>query len=299
MSGQPGSKRRCTCGSGKIAKDCCFKPKPIMEGFTFEYANPVTAEEIVFDSDGSIKIITTEEATPIGARQGRYYTRQKGPKVLIESPVDLENVKLGRGWYDQTSKYNTIFVLDTNTREIEGTVVSLCCVALCSLDYVGGDEFFFKFAPAMLIEFHECLFSQEQFSWFILHSMIVSSRRYDQSRRYAIVTDCDLGNHIHYNNRTMPIYSDVMLASNVDLLYASSDVGSSPLNKLIRECDRIAREGLRSAAEAGIARSQARYVLDGPCSRFQLHPFRIAELPADWLRLGTEIPLRRAPSAPL
>ena len=65
------------------------------------------------------------------------------------------------------------------------------------------------------------------------------------SKRFSLVTDHDLDNHIPYNQRVAAIFRDFYLPSNFTLMYGRSD-GSTEnlLNYLVKECDKKATEML-------------------------------------------------------
>jgi hypothetical protein len=91
----------------------------------------------------------------------------------------------------------------------------------------------------------------EKFGWLTVMKK-VNREPLNKRRRFAIVTDHDLDNHISYNNRQILIFRDFFLPDNFTLMYGRGDgPNQSLLNYLVKQCDNKSTEVLRAIEQTG------------------------------------------------
>jgi hypothetical protein len=103
----------------------------------------------------------------------------------------------------------------------------------------------------------------------MLIRMIGASPEYDDGKRYAIITDSDLGLHGAYNERSEPYFADYLLPNNFTLVYAT-DKGRDLANQVIKLCDHEAGQMWcrMEAGEIGLAGGHP--VTSGGCSQLRV-----------------------------
>ena len=188
--------------------------------------------EIVFtDEEG-------KEVVPEYMDRAIHYDRPKGPKV--QGRHKLTNDLATIGGLTELVQYDSIFVIDTNTKKIEQGPVSVACFICCRL-VPEGEKFRVECEGQLNIyEFHNVGGNPELLSILKVANDVLNSKNYQGEHKFAIVTDTELNSHDSINSRTTPIYGPHCLPGGFTLLYASSDTGQEVLNRLIRFCDREA-----------------------------------------------------------
>ena len=134
--------QKCACGSGNKYKNCCrgkqsggpLNRNPRTTFVQFDMGLPVAAKDyrISRDEDGIIKVAYMKDGEiikPQSARWSATYDRSKGQKVLVDVPIvgddaTMDMVKL-------LTRFDLIYAVDTNTREIDGKQVSIGILVLC------------------------------------------------------------------------------------------------------------------------------------------------------------------------
>ena len=92
---------------------------------------------------------------------------------------------------------------------------------------------------------------EERRTWSGLVAMILVGPDYRQNLRVAFVTDHDLGNHSRYVSGELPIYRDVKLPPNFDLLYMTTDAPvPGNINGLLIQCHKEADRVLKELKES-------------------------------------------------
>ncbi len=85
-------------------------------------------------------------------------------------------------------------------------------------------------------------------------NIIASTQKPQIDAKFAIITDHDLSNHLKYNKKELPIFYTFYLPNNFNLVFATSDSGSSNIiNMLIKKCDKNANEVLKNLKINGMA----------------------------------------------
>ena len=221
------------------------KPKPTFVDVRFRIPVGVEASNMSITPSGDLilrdKNVT--EFTPVNFSRAVSHERPKGPKVRTRQFL---NQGVGAiGGLRQLSQYDSIFVIDTNTKQIKGKSVSVAAFACCRIDSEFGNyRITCNEERINIYEFHNVLKKPELLAILKLAGDVSRSKYFKSSMRMAVVTDTELGIHDELNERRIPIYGDQYLPQGFELLYASADTGQEALNKIIRVCDRQAGKQL-------------------------------------------------------
>lgn len=242
----------CPCGSGRKYKKCCMGKYPRGQYVYVGYREPF--QGMTFE-DGQVYVHlpSGEKVKANAVFSQTQYTRTSGKdKVLISVP--------GRATFDipasLASDFDAIWAIDTNTKQINGDMVSISCILQCYAKKTGNaQQIEILYRKHGNVAFKNCPNNEsERFAWFRLVTMIISSPRYSQNLRFAVITDHDLSRHSKYNAKELPIWKDFYLPDNFTLIYASSDLGKENiLNMLLKECDKDATNILKELEEKGTA----------------------------------------------
>lgn len=203
------------------------------------------AKKISLKASGEI-VLTDEdgkEVAPEYMDRALHYERpdrpDKGPKIQGRHKHISDSATVGG--LKELARYDSIFVIDTNTRALKKGTVSVACFIRFQL-VPEGEKFKIVSEEGRLniYEFHNVGGNPELFSILKVANDVLKSDGNQAERNIAIVTDTELGSHDDINSRTTPIYGPHCLPVGFTLLYASSDTGQEVLNRLIRFCDRRA-----------------------------------------------------------
>jgi hypothetical protein len=196
---------------------------------------------ITFDSDGSISFGNDMEDAYVETT----YERNKGPKIVnrINLPTAEYESNL---WHFVRKKYDKIFAVDTNSFTINGHNVSVTAVVELRQDFISKTreaECYWRFCKPFCIEVREPKESPEKLGWFLALDQLEHQLRWAFGDRTAMIVDHDLSAHPQYNDRTKPIFRDLLLPQKVRLHYASSDTGRGhPFNKALAVADSISSQ---------------------------------------------------------
>lgn len=228
-----------------------------------------SGEMVIIDEDG-------EKVVPVYMDRTTHYDRpdrpDKGPKIQgrHKQTNDLATV----GGLKELSRFDSIFVIDTNTRALEQGSVSVACFIRIRV-VPEGDKFRIICVDDRLniYEFHNVGGNPELLSVFKVAKDGLNSENYQAGYITAFVTDTELSSHDSINSRKTPIYGLHCLPAGFTLLYASSDTGQEVLNRLIRFCDRQATIYLNSL-EQGTVKDSEFHVLSEDSSVKYRYMFR-------------------------
>lgn len=268
MGSRASHNRRCPCGSGKKANDCCNGRKPVFETVTVEFSVPTRITGYQVGADGSIAFVCDgTPVSPMRAWVGLHREREKkGEKHLVQVPIESENLRIGE--LPALKLYNRIFAIDTSTKEIRGNIESICCFAELRITTDGSTQQF-NIAQRGIFYFSNTPKNRhENFAWHLLIQMIRASPDYISELQYAIITDSDLGRHGSYNLHTDSYFADHILPANFTLIYAS-ETGQSPTNIAIKQCDKEAKTLLQRLESEQVDLTGAVPIENGWCSQIQ------------------------------
>jgi hypothetical protein len=235
-----------------------------------DMGEPVAANGFRISPTGSVELLKGGiPLVPVEAYHGVSFDREKGPKILNKTPLDPNKLIIDPSI--ALEKYDLIFAIDTNTKVIDGESVSVSCVVLCKLIRDKNNVLNAEFAPIHCLEFRNIQGMAENIAWMKAIQFIIANPSYSIDIKYGIIVDSDLGNISSYNNRSKPIYSGFYLLPNIELIYASTDVGKEYLaNKLISLCDKEATKLLESIMLNKVSNDNLREVFGEPYTHFRL-----------------------------
>ena len=221
--------------------------KPINLSIQFSLPESAKTSSLSLKPSGEIFLIDEDgkEIVPDYMERALHYDRPKGPKV--QGRHKQTNSFATVGGLKELASYDSIFVIDTNTKTLEQGKVSAACF-ICIQVIPEGEKFKIACEEGRLntYEFHNASGNPELLSILKIAKDVLNSEGKQKLHNIAIVTDTELGSHDGINSRTTPIFGPHCLPPGFTLLYASSDTGSEVLNKLIRFCDRQADEYIKN-----------------------------------------------------
>jgi hypothetical protein len=165
-----------------------------------------------------------------------------------------------------SSSFDMIIAVDTNTKAIVSQKVSVTGIVHCVLKRLPeADNYYADFPWHGAIIFRNCPneLPPEKFGWMTVIQTI-NHDPLNRLKKFAIVTDHDLDNHVSYNNKKLPILSEFYLPDNFMLLYGRGDgPNESLLNYVVKQCDKESTEVLRMIEQAGYYQhGDARYSIN-------------------------------------
>ena len=176
------------------------------------------------------------------------YDRRKSEKVLSRIPQSMDELSHSQ---DQAleKNYDVLCAVDTNTRVINGERVSIVGLIVVELVFVPDPEGLVKawrYESPFCLEFVDIKGSPENFGWIAAIEELRQSGVFQGKGRIGVIVDSDLGNIADFNSRTKPVFAEVTLPQNVQLIYASADAGKENLvNKMISMADSISSKCLK------------------------------------------------------
>lgn len=240
----------CPCGSGKKYKKCCIDKYPrgqyVYIGYSEPFQGLTSGNDQVY-----VHLRSGEKAKAEALFSRTQYTRRSGKDKVVSC---IPNKAAFHIPTSLASSFDVIWVIDTNTKQINDDMVSISCVFECYAKKIEKtQEINIVYRQNGIIAFKNCPKKEaERFAWAKLVARVTSSPNYKENLKIGLITDHDLNNHSKYNARELPIYKDVYLPSNFTLIYAASDTGKeNVLTMLIIECDKVASTILRQLEEKG------------------------------------------------
>ncbi len=238
----------CPCGSGKKYKKCCALKKPRKQRVMFKTDEPI--HSVYFDKDTmSFTAALTNDDRLIEIPTSfteTYYTGESG-KEKVTSRIQDRVIPDAKDLLRHLSSFDLIIGIDTNTKTINSEEVSATGIIHCRLTPAPGKTGYNGIVqrPGFLL-FRNCPkeLHPEKLAWMNIINRF--NRNPDNMhKKFAIVTDHDLGNHIPFNKRQTAIFKDFYIPDNFTLMYGRGD-GSSDniLNDLIKKCDKRSSEVL-------------------------------------------------------
>jgi hypothetical protein len=232
----------CHCGSGKKYKKCCFKKTKLRTtSIVAKFKEPLDLTkkglQIFFKNDNVSMFVDGERISHDKAWIEVGYDRAKGKKVLNYIP-NIDNNIVGNANF-ALNNYDLIYAIDTNTKKIKDSLVSICCVISCKTSFE-NEKVFGSINSIQLFEFRNLKCPIENYVWeFFIKNIIKDINNI----KLGIIVDSDLDKITRYNNGELPINIEYFLPKNINLIYASADVGKEfIINKYISLCDREAKK---------------------------------------------------------
>ena len=250
-----GRNEPCPCGSGKKFKKCCLVKKPrehiIMVG------SPEPLRGVHYNKDKmEFTGLTTDGRLikPNVTFSQTHYTGQSGKEKVISRIQDKVISNEGDLMKYLSSSFDLIVAVDTNTKVIGSETVSVTGVIHCVVQATsdpGAYNLEFPWHGAVLVRNCPNELSPEKFGWKTVMQEANKDPRNIQ-KRFALVTDHDLGNHTSYNSKRIPIFRNFYLPTNFVLMYGRGDgPNQNPLNYVVRQCDKKSTDILKEIEEKG------------------------------------------------
>lgn len=234
----------CPCGSGKTAERCCGPVKPRTYTVELDPRNYYESDGFALGLDLTLQRIVDGQLAPIigTPRFEQSYSREKGRKILLrgaswgEHILSPQSLLLG---------FDHIFFIDTNTKLLGANRVSITGVLHAFIEPAQKEgEHILNYGPLTQLEFWDCEGNPEVIGW---HAVIdtISENEELKDKTIALFVDSELGNLDGINERSRPLLGGSYLPENFRLIYASADSGGTVANKLMKLCDRWARDKLQ------------------------------------------------------
>jgi hypothetical protein len=243
-------------------------PSPQLRSVVWDFGDsPVMPTGIEISPGGKLTLL--QDGRPLIAdRQVHTVSRYRtNGREKIMSQVPLEEARMPPSELAPLADFDFFFAVDTNCRFVAGHPTAVSSVVVGAVVRTNENSAFMFFHPTHSYAFlglPQTL--HERLGWFLVQDSILSSPDYRVDHRYAIITDSGLSDHSAINAGQAPLFGMTTLASNIRLLYATSDSGPSDLKDIVRKCDRMSNDVLRSI-ERGDVPSPGRYPIhDAPCS---------------------------------
>jgi hypothetical protein len=219
--------------------------KPRTTAVTMDMGVPVSVKNVSISPLGEITMfgengISLQHAS---ATVERLYERHKGPKILSRVPLP-QQAPLAVDSNIALLHFDTIFAIDSNSRTINGRIVSVAAVTLCK--WSQRDPLpIISFATINAMEFRDIDCHPDLLA--LKHFLIRLSKNPDTmaAGRIGIVIDSHLGDLHKIETREIPLLDDYFLPAWVSIIYASDAANDRLPNRLLRESDKAADNLLR------------------------------------------------------
>lgn len=169
----------------------------------------------------------------------------KGDKVLNQAFSDINTLDIDR----VLTSFDFIYGADTNTIQLNELFFSFGVLAKCEITEKTDTNFRANISLYHTMESSNCekVSNIENYFWIYAIKYILDNNSIPIDSKVALVVDSDFSHLEKFNKQEKPIAGDFYLPQNFSLIYASADSGAEYLaNKVIRYCDRIAKDNLRT-----------------------------------------------------
>lgn len=244
----------CPCGSGKKFKKCCINKKDrkqiVMVGSSerlrgLHYAKEKMEFKGITHDGRLIETDVTFSQTHYQANSGKEKVITRIHDKVIPHQSDL--------FRHLSSSFDVLIGIDTNTKTIGSEILSVSGIVHCVITKSDPNSYHADFPWHGAILFRNCPpeLHPEKFGW-ITEIKRINSNPQNRQIRFAIITDHDLDNHIPYNKKQKPIYSDFYLPDNFQLLYGRGDGSNeSLLTYLVKQCDQKSTDIIKEISDKG------------------------------------------------
>lgn len=235
---------------------------------TMDMGQPVAPNGLRLSATGSIELLKDGlPLSPVDVYHDINFDREKGPKILNKTPLNPNKLIFDPNIVLQ--KFDRIFAMDTNTKTNNGEIISVSCVVLCKLTS-HNEMVFAEYAPIHCFEFRNIQNQIENVAWTKAFQLMTATPYHYNFSKIGFIVDSDLGNIPAYNNRTKAIYANYYLPTNIELIYASADIGKEYLaNRLISLCDKEATKLLENILSNKVANDNLHEVSNESYTHFR------------------------------
>ncbi len=244
----------CPCGSDKKYKNCCQKKRPRKQIVMVRVPEPL--QGFHFDKDKmelmglaldgrTVKPGVTFSQTHYIGHSGKEKVLSRVQDKVISNQGDLMR---------HLSSFDFVIGVDTNTKIIDSEAVSASGILHCVVQQTPEPTKYnviFTLHGALLFRNCPTDLPSEKFGWMMIMQNI-NHNPLNKGKRYALITDHDLGSHIPFNNKEIPFFRDIYLHDNFTLMYGRGDgPKENLLNYLVLECDKQSTNVLKAIEKDG------------------------------------------------
>ncbi len=245
----------CPCGSGKKYKKCCLKKRPREQ--VVMIGSPEPLKGFHYDKDKMELMglaIDGRSIKPDVTFSQTHYIGHSGKEKVISRVHDKVIPNEGDLMRHLSSSFDFIIAVDTNTKVIDSETVSASGILRCVVQPTPDPAKYnviFTLHGALLFRNCSNELPSEKFGWMMIIQNI-NRDPLNKNKRYALITDHDLGNHISYNNKKVPIFKNFYLHDNFSIMYGRGDgPKENLLNYLICQCDKHSGDVLKAIESNG------------------------------------------------
>ncbi len=220
------------------------KPKIMKRSISIEFdpRNYVLLDGLILDFDQQ-KLLGYKdgEDRPLIGKSIFQFQRARANKVnkVLHSSMSA-NGEIYINSNHQLLSYNHVIAVDTNTKNVAGTPVSITAAFHFVPTSRNGTTVHGASSILSVFEVWEVVEKPENHGWWQVLKMITENISLFPGS-IALVVDSDLGDHQAFNSREMPIFFDYYLPENVTIIYGSDKGGPEHLTTLlIRYCHNTA-----------------------------------------------------------
>ena len=141
--------------------------------------------------------------------------------------------------------FDFIFAMDTNThtKKCGDFFCSAAAIYYGQVERLSEYERNMRCTPFMVIDwYHPVEMKIETVTW--MESIKKIQEIIPATKKVGIVIDSELGKLEEFNNRMLPVFGQWYLPENYSFIYATADVSDEWCNKMIRQCDKTAKQRL-------------------------------------------------------
>lgn len=244
----------CPCGSGKKYKKCCQHKKPRKQAVMVVSPEPLRGFDYDKDKMELMGLaLDGRRIKPDVTFSQTHYIGESGKEKVLSRVQDKVIPNEGDLIRHLSSSFDLIIAVDTNTKVIESEAVSVSGVIHCVVQATpdpGRYNVVFPSHGAILFRNCPSELPSEKFGWMTVMQNI-NRDPLNRIKKYAIITDHDLGNHTLYNNKKLPIFRDFYLPDNFILMYGSDRSQQNLLTYLIKQCDKKSADALKAFEQDG------------------------------------------------
>jgi hypothetical protein len=247
-------KKKCSCGSGKKARDCCLGKRPRSEQISFTMNTAEAINGISMSKDGKIELLKDgKPIQPLEMFKSTSYKKQNGRERCI-SRVPL-TVSKNLSFEETIHDYDLLFAVDTNTKESsKHDIKSITSIVETKIEKKTQSN---EVIHNILIYFQTFFATKEKKEkvenegW--VQAIRYIAQKYPEefsSKKIGIVVDSDLKFLNQYNSGELPIVEDKYLPENITLIFASSSTSKDTIyNHLIADADDLSNKFFQQLEE--------------------------------------------------
>lgn len=250
-----GRNDRCPCGSGMKYKKCCLDKKPRERVIMVGSPEPLCGLDYDKEKmEHTGLTVNGRSIEPVVTFSQMHYKTDSGKEKVeyrIHDKVIPDEAELMRYL---SSSFDLIIGVDTNTKTIGSETISVTGTVHCVVHSIPEpDTYSADFPEHGVILFRNCPneLPSEKFGW-ISEIQRINHAPQSKAKKYALVTDHDLDNHISYNDKQKPIFKNFYLPDNFKLVYGRGDGPTQNLlNYIVKQCDKESNEVLSAIEQNG------------------------------------------------